>query len=161
MEQPRIEIVEDLKLLGQRVRMSFANNQTQNLFKGFMPRKKEIKNSVGLEVYSVEIYDNNLFFKTFDPTKEFEKWAAVKVSDYNNVPEEMHSLIIPTGEYAVFNYKGDGSDISDTYEYIISESIPNSAYRLDHRPHFAVMGEKYKNGDPASEEELWFPIKKK
>lgn len=161
MDQPRIEIIEELRLIGQRVRMSFINNKSQNLFKTFMPRKNEIKNSVDPDVYSVEIYDNNMFFEPFDPTKEFEKWAAVKVSACSKVPAEMDCLIIPSGEYAVFTYKGDGRKVSETYQNILQNWFPNSSYQLDHRPHFALMGEKYINEDPDSEEELWFPIKKK
>jgi AraC family transcriptional regulator len=38
--------------------------------------------------------------------------------------------------------------------------LPDSEYRLDVRPHFEVLGEKYKNDDPESEEEIWIPIKK-
>ena len=34
-------------------------------------------------------------------------------------------------------------------------------YTLDDRPHFEILGEKYKNQDPDSEEELWIPIKPK
>lgn len=120
MEPPRIEFAEELKLLGQKVRMSFAKNKTQDLFKGFMPRKKEIKNKVGSAVYSVEIYDDLPFFESFDPSTEFEKWAAVEVSDYFNVPSKMHLLVIRSGEYTVYNYKGNGSDISKIYEYILS-----------------------------------------
>jgi AraC family transcriptional regulator len=29
---------------------------------------------------------------------------------------------------------------------------------LDDRPHFEVLGEKYKNNDPTSEKEIWIPI---
>ncbi|MEP1984886.1 MAG: GyrI-like domain-containing protein, partial [Maribacter dokdonensis] len=41
------------------------------------------------------------------------------------------------------------------------EWIPNSEYQLDGRPHFEVLGAKYKNNDPNSEEEVWIPIKAK
>jgi AraC family transcriptional regulator len=34
-------------------------------------------------------------------------------------------------------------------------------YFLDDRPHFEILGDKYKNGDPDSEEEIWIPIKQK
>lgn len=37
--------------------------------------------------------------------------------------------------------------------------LPASGYTLDRRPHFEVLGEKYKNADPNSEEEIWIPIK--
>ncbi|MEN9524835.1 MAG: hypothetical protein RLZZ256_219, partial [Bacteroidota bacterium] len=32
-------------------------------------------------------------------------------------------------------------------------------YLLDERPHVEVMGSKYKNNDPASEEDIWIPIR--
>jgi AraC family transcriptional regulator len=34
-------------------------------------------------------------------------------------------------------------------------------YELDDRPHFEILGDKYKNNDPNSEEEIWIPIKLK
>jgi AraC family transcriptional regulator len=37
----------------------------------------------------------------------------------------------------------------------------DSAYDLDNRPHFEILGEKYKNESPDSEEELWIPVKLK
>jgi AraC family transcriptional regulator len=38
--------------------------------------------------------------------------------------------------------------------------LPASGYELDDRPHFEILGERYKNNDPDSEEELWFPVRK-
>jgi AraC family transcriptional regulator len=32
---------------------------------------------------------------------------------------------------------------------------------LDNRPHFEILGEKYKQGSPDSEEEIWIPVKEK
>jgi AraC family transcriptional regulator len=40
-------------------------------------------------------------------------------------------------------------------------SVPASNYDLDDRPHFEILGDKYKNGDPNSEEDIWIPIKPK
>lgn len=96
-----------------------------------------------------------------DPGKEFEKWAGVKVHGFENIPNDMHELVIPKGEYAVFNYKGKPSEAHRTYQYIYGNWIPNSYYVLDDRPHFALMGEKYKGERPDSEEELWIPVRKK
>jgi len=45
--------------------------------------------------------------------------------------------------------------------YIMSQWLPNSKYILDHRPHFELLGAKYKNNSPDSEEEVWIPIKEK
>lgn len=157
---PKFEILPEKKLAGKRIRMSFAEDKTAELWRQFMPRRKEIKNNIGTELYSVEVYDP-LFFKNFDPVKEFEKWAAVEVVDFDEVPEEMKTLTVTSGLYAVYLYKGRASEVAETYRYIFSEWLPNSAYILDDRPHFAKMGEKYKNDDSDSEEQLWIPVKAK
>ena len=159
--QPRIETISEIKLLGKRINMSYSNNLTPILWKSFMPHRNEISNSLNTKLFSVEVYKSPNFFEDFDATNKFEKWAAVEVSNFETIPSEMESLLIPAGEYAVFNYKGKGSEASETYRSILLEWFPISKYQLDHRPHFAVMGEKYKNEDPTSEEELWFPIKDK
>ncbi len=156
--QPRIEKIKEIKLVGTRRIMSFANNQTALLWQTLMPRRREITKAINANLYSVELYNDPHFFRNFDPTREFEKWAAVPVSDFNAVPDGMHTLTIPAGEYAVFLYRGMPSEAKDTYQYIYGGWIPGSPYELDDRPHFALMGEKYKGEDPESEEEIWIPI---
>jgi AraC family transcriptional regulator len=39
--------------------------------------------------------------------------------------------------------------------------LPSSDYVLDNRPHFEILGEKYKINDPESEEKIWIPVRKK
>jgi AraC family transcriptional regulator len=73
----------------------------------------------------------------------------------------METHVLTGGLYAVFNYKGDANDFQPTFEYIFRTWLPNSDYVLDDRPHFEIMGEKYKLNDPNSEEELWVPIRMK
>ena len=158
---PSIQLPPETKLVGMRAHMSFLNNRIPELWQGFMPRKKDIENSIGPDLYSVEIYPDLTFFKQFNPATEFEKWAAVKVKDFKNIPDGMEKLIIPSGLYAVFPFKGKDNDAAKMYQYILGTWLPNSEYQLDNRPHFAVMGEKYKNNDPDSEEEFWIPIKPK
>jgi AraC family transcriptional regulator len=124
-----------------------------------MPSRREIKNNIGSDLYSVEVYEP-LYFNNFNPEKEFDKWAAVEVTDFEKVPDDMDTLILPRGLYAVFVHKGAASKGPETYQYIFGTWLPASDFLLDNRPHFAVMGEKYKNDDPDSEEEVWIPVKK-
>jgi len=159
--EPRIETINRIQLIGIRLNMSFANNQTAALWQRFMPRRKEITNATSSELYSVEIYRDPGFFQHFNPAREFEKWAAVQVRGFDTLPEGMESLTLPSGEYAVFHYRGKPSEAKGTYQYIYGQWIPNSPYALDDRPHFALMGEKYKGEHPESEEELWIPVIKK
>lgn len=157
--QPRIETIVSKKLIGKRLTMSLAENKTGLLWQSFMPQRKQIINAIDTDLYSVEVYDAN-YFSSFKPANQFQKWAGAVVSDFNAVPEAMETLIIPTGLYAVFLHKGPASQGAKTYQYIFTNWLPTSGYQLAQRPHFAVMGTKYRGDDPSSEEELWIPIEK-
>jgi len=157
---PEIKILPEKKLIGKRMIICFANNKTFELWRNFMPRYREIKNPVGKVLYSIQIYESS-FFNNFDPNREFEKWAAIEVTDFDKVPDDMESFTLTGGLYAVFLYKGAASAAAGTFQYILGSWLPESEYKLDNRPHFEILGEKYKNEDPASEEEIWIPIKPK
>lgn len=157
--QPRIENLNEKKLVGKRLVMSFANNKTRELWQSFMPQRNEILNKIGNDMYSMQIYAP-AYFSNFNPHNEFEKWATVEVTDFNNIPTGMEHFTLAKGTYAVFIHKGSSND-NGTYQYIFHTWLPGSDYLLDHRPHFEIIGEKYKNGDPESEEEIWIPVKLK
>ena len=157
--EPRIETLKDKKMIGVSLRMSLTNNKTGEIWRNFMPRRKEIINNLSNDLISMAIYKPN-HFADFKPTNEFEKWAAIEVMDFESVPNGMETFILKGGLYAVFDYKGSSTDTT-IFQYIFSTWIPNSDYFLDDRPHFEILGDKYKNADPNSEEEIWIPIKKK
>jgi AraC family transcriptional regulator len=158
---PRIETFKETKLIGKRLSMSFEKDKTIELWKSFSPRRKEINNAVNSELYSVIIYPDTHFLEKLNSAREYEKWAAIEVSDFDSVPEGMEKLIIPKGQYAVFHYKGKPSEAQETFRFIYGIWLPNSDYKMDDRPYFAIMGEKYKGDAPESEEDFWIPIKKK
>jgi AraC family transcriptional regulator len=154
---PRIETLLEKKLIGKRLQTSLANNKTSELWQSFMPRRAEIQKPISSDYFAVQVYEPT-YFEAFNPNTIFEKWATLEVADFNNIPTEMESLTLSDGLYAVFEHKGHSIEI---FDFIFRTWIPNSKYVLDHRPHFEILGEKYKNGDPNSEEEIWIPIKEK
>lgn len=158
--KPRFEILTEKKLIGKRVKMSVSNNKTYELWQSFMPNRNEIQNSVCTDLYSIEIYPPS-YWNNLDPNAEFEKWAAIEVTDFQVIPDEMETITLPDGLYGVFTHKGPASTGPKTYEYIFRTWLPDSGFSLDDRPHFSVMGQKYKNEDPESEEEIWIPIRPK
>jgi len=155
--QPQFVSIEPKKLLGICFEMSLAENRTGELWRSFMPRLKEIETRVGSNLYSLQVYDED-YFQQFDPRCEFEKWALAEVKNFSVIPDEMEPFELPGGLYAVFQHKGMGTDI---FQYIFSEWLPNSGYLLDNRPHFEILGEKYRQRSPDSEEEIWIPVKQK
>jgi AraC family transcriptional regulator len=154
---PRIEILPEKKSIGKRITTSLANNKTSELWQSFMPRRTEIQNTITSDLFAIQIYDAT-YFEAFNPNTVFEKWATLEVTDFDNIPAEMESFTLSGGLYAVFEHKGHSTAI---FDYIFSNWIPNSKYDLDHRPHFEILGVKYKKEDPNSEEEIWIPIKEK
>ena len=157
---PRIQLLHEKKLVGLSLVMSMEKNRTYELWSSFMPARKVIKNVLGADRYSIQVYPKSMDFQRFDPTMEFTKWAAVEVADFNGLPSDFETFILNKGLYAVFDYKGLSSD-RKIFQYIFSVWLPNSNYLLDDRPHFEVLGEQYKNNDPNSEEAIWIPIKPK
>jgi AraC family transcriptional regulator len=157
----RIETLKEKKLIGMHLRMSMANNKTFELWKNFMLRRNEIKNNLTSDFISMQLYDSSYDLNNFNPAEIFEKWAAIEVSDFKNIPDGMENFILPSGPYAVFLHQGDASTAAQTFQYIFGTWLPNSEYALDNRPHFEILGEKYKNNDPNSEEKIWMPVKLK
>lgn len=157
---PRIEKTSERKLIGKKVEMTYANNQTMELWKAFMPRRNVIKNRLNEDLISMQVYNEAFSFSNFDVNAPFEKWAAAEVSSFDNIPDEMECFTLVAGLYAVFEYKGLSTDTS-IFQYIFGVWLPASNYVLDQRPHFEILGSKYKNNDPESEEEIWIPIKLK
>ncbi len=154
----RIEILPEKKLIGMNVKMSLAANKTFLLWNSFMKRKIEIENTVGSDMYSMQVYDKG-YYENFNPANEFVKWAGVAVSGFENIPYGMESYVLKGGKYVVFDYKGNPKNGGEAFKYIFQEWLPASEYILDDREHFEVLGEKYNNDSEESEEEIWVPIK--
>lgn len=158
--EPRIEILREKKLIGNCLTMTFAANRTYELWSGFMPRRKEIR-AVNSDLISMQVYYRSFDFLHFDLNRPFEKWAAIEVADFSSVPEGMKTFILPEGLYAVFLHKGPASEGPATFGFIFGNWIPNSKYEVDDRPHFEILGSKYKHESPDSEEEIWIPVRPK
>ncbi|WKN33397.1 GyrI-like domain-containing protein [Porifericola rhodea] len=154
-----IEKIPGILLVGHCMQTSHQEEQTTTLWQGFMPRRKEISELSSSDLYSVEEYDED-FFLNYAPDRKFNKWAACPVKRIVALPQGMVSITIPAGLYARVHYQGKGSEAASVYQSFFQTWLPASGYMLDNRPHFARMGEKYKNEDLTSEEDLFFPIRK-
>jgi len=56
MLEPEIKMLTPKKLAGMHVTMSLAANRTGELWQRFMPRRKEITNSVTPDLVSLAVY---------------------------------------------------------------------------------------------------------
>jgi len=153
----RLETLSPKRLVGQRRVMSLVANTTSNLWRGFMQQRAMLP--AGGERYSLQHYPLG-YFTSSSPETLFEKWAALEVADPAFVvPAGFEVLDLAGGLYAVFLHQGPASQGAATFRYIFETWLPSSGYVLDNRPHFELLGEKYRNDAPDSEEEIWLPIK--
>ncbi|MBU2929035.1 GyrI-like domain-containing protein [Winogradskyella psychrotolerans] len=150
---PKIKTCSEIKVIGlsSKIKMN-EQHKIVALWKRFMPRKHEIENLASKDLIAMQIYSDFNNFET-----PFDIWACAEVLNGHNLPDTMSTFTIPQGDYAIFNHKG--MDAGATYQKIMTEWLPTSGYDIDARPHFQVMGEKYKNGSPDSEEDFFVPIK--
>lgn len=156
-QQPRFVTRAETKLIGMHITANLVNNRIGELWRNFMSLKKHINNSISSDLFSLSVYDPE-YFKTFNPARNFEKWALTEVTDFSHVPSGMETFTLPNGMYTVFAHKGSHEDMR-TFQYIFSTWLPQAPYVLDDRPHFEILGHKYKHGSPDSEEEIWIPVK--
>jgi len=156
----RIVEVPSRKLIGKKVLMSLSEDKTFALWSSFMPVRKYIQAPIGTDLYSVKVYDPS-YFTGYFPDALFEKWAAVEVEGYACITDRFECLTLSGGLYAVFRYRGSSQAAGETYRFIYMDWLQNSGYVLDNRPHFEILGDKYKNNDPASEEDIYIPVNPK
>ena len=123
-----------------------------------MPRRNEIRNTIGKDLFNIQINPENF---DFNPQTEFVKWAVVPVTDFDFLFLKECKINSRRRFVCSFNHVGDAVKARETFGYIFGVWLPNSEYELDNRPHFEILGEKYKNDSPDSEEEIWIPIKKR
>ncbi len=155
--QPRIVNLTEMKLVGKHLTISLVDYKVGELWQSFMPVKRNISTPVSNNLISMSVYKPG-YFTNFDTSRNFEKWAALEVQNFEKVPDGMSTFVLPGGLYAVFAYRGLNTDHS-IYDYIFKTWLPSSDYTLDDRPHFEVLGSKYKNNDPLSEEDIYIPVK--
>ena len=162
MELPEIIHHPEIKLIGKRLTTSFSNDRTGDLWRSFMPERKNIPEPSGTELYSVSIFPGVLDTDSFNPDLTFEKWAAMKVDRFARIPPGMDPLIIREGAYAWFVHQGPTHTFPESLKFFYGTWLPGTGYELDHRPHFEVMGKDYLGLDhPDSREHIFIPVKPK
>lgn len=154
--QPRIETFIPTTLVGHHLTISFAQDRTAELWRGFRTALRLIPDAVPTRFFSVNVYGPAF---DFGPNAPFEKWAAVQAADGASVPEGMETFNLPGGLYAVFRHRGPASDGPRVFGYIFGTWLPTSGYVLDDRPHFEVLGPGYRPDDPEAEEDICIPVR--
>jgi AraC family transcriptional regulator len=121
------------------------------LWKKFVPYIGHIPGQIGSIEYGVVCNG--------DDSGNMVYMAAMEVSDFARLPEELSRFRIPEQRYAVFVHAGHISTIRQTWQAIFSKWLPESGFKATGGPEF----ERYTSAfDPKSGNggvEIWVPIK--
>lgn len=157
--EPTIKIIPSKTLVGRRTITTVATEDPAALWRPFKMNLKHIDNALVDTFYSIQTFENVEDMSAFTHETEFEKWAAVEVSEVGNVPEGLEVFRLPEGQYAVFTHKGLAADFDKTIHHIFYEWLPNSEFELDNRPHLTIMPNDHRPDDPNAEELVCVPVR--
>ncbi|MGU3310041.1 GyrI-like domain-containing protein [Pseudomonas sp. M5A4_2d] len=150
--QPRMEDGKALVIAGVKGRYSKATvGDIPKLWELFDTCFKEIKRRVGGVTYGV----------CHNPSHgEFDYMAGVEVPSKGDVPSNFESIEIPPHHYAVFPHYGPVQALEQTYERIMFEWLPHSAYKVagaDFERYSADFDVRKGTGSV----EIWLPVEAK
>lgn len=148
-------LVESFQLQGNSAAMSFTEDGTADLWRSFIPKLETLGYRSDEYLYVAQQFPVN-YFQQFSPDQLYLKWACVRLDEPDN---ELETLEVPAGDYAIFTYKGKPSEAGPFFQDIFTTILPKAGLTVDDRPHLALMGDKYKGENPDSEEEIWIPVR--
>lgn len=162
-QNPVIETIAAMKLVGVGTSMTRAQDSTAALWQALMPKRHQIGNRIPDRYISMRVHPKPgmSIEELFAPETAFEKWAAVEVTEFGVIPEGLEQYVLGAGLYAMFLHRGPASEFPRTMGYIFGEWLPLSRFEFDDREQFEVLPENWNPEDEAAEEQVYIPIRER
>ena len=148
---------EPLKVVGMQIRTTLAENRIQDLWSEFIKRMSEL-DEVAVPECSLGIctfVDNN------QDDDAFEYMAVRVVKNDSLIPGGMTFRLLPEQEVAVFTHQGSLDNLSETYDYIYNEWLPDSDYEIADADEIEWYDSRFNFGQENSQMDIHIPIKSK
>lgn len=146
---------EPLKVVGMKIRTTLAENRIQGLWNEFIKRMPEL-DEVAVPECSLGICT---FVDSDDDEDAFEYMAARVVKNDSLIPEGMIFCLLPAQEVAVFTHQGSLDNLSDTYDYIYNEWLPENEYEIADADEIEWYDRRFNFGQENSQMDIHIPIK--
>jgi len=145
---------EALKVVGMQIRTTMGANKIQELWSEFIKRMPELDKTAvpecSLGICTLVDSDSE--------DESFEYMAARVVKDDSIVPEGMMFRLLPSQEVAVFTHEGSLDNLSDSYEYIYDEWLPDSGYEIADADEIEWYDSRFNFGQENSQMDIHIPI---
>jgi AraC family transcriptional regulator len=149
----------ELHLIGLSTTLTLHTFNPSVVWREFRQQFREMEDGYDGHLYNVKVLPPSCSLSELTPAKEFTLWAAREFNPPHAYPANWKTLLIPKGEYAVFNYKGNAANFASFYRNLILHEIPFAGLECDARPAFERFLPGYDPTDDQSEEEVWIPVK--
>lgn len=90
--------------------------------------------------------------------ESLEYMCAVEVRSFDNFPDGMGRLKVPSADYAVFAHAGTAADVAQSWRAIWQDWLPPSGYEAAETPDFERYDDQYDPQTGAGGIEIWFPV---
>lgn len=144
-----------LKVVGIKIRTRLAENKIEELWAEFIGRMPELDENAVPEC-TLGICS---FIENGQNEDEFDYMAARVVKDESIIPEGMTYRILPAQDIAVFTHEGSLDDLSETYDNIYEEWLPESGYQIDDADEIEWYDSRFQFGSEKSQMDIHIPIK--
>ncbi len=159
MLKPRFETKAAFRVVGISCQNTMKQNSIPALWNDFnqrlcgkVPGAENFEHALGICFYDPEVEMNE--------DTPFTYMACLEYPEDLPTPEGLQSRNLSTADYAVFVHKGTLDTLSDTYDAIYSQWLPNSEYRRGNSDDLELYGKDFEYGSPDSIMEIWVPIVK-
>ncbi len=147
-----------LKVVGMKIHTSIKENRIPQLWNDFIVRMDELE-KVAVPDCSLGICLNETGTE-FHEDSEFDYLACKVVKDDSVIPIGMEYREIPGQLVAVFTHSGSLETLSETYDYIYNEWLPESEYKLIATDEIEWYDSRFKFGEKDSQMDIHIPISK-
>ncbi|MCK9557532.1 MAG: AraC family transcriptional regulator [Candidatus Cloacimonetes bacterium] len=90
----------------------------------------------------------------------FTYLAGVEYPPEKDCPIGLVYRDVPAADYAVFEHHGSLDTLSETYDFIYNNWLPESGYERKKADDFELYDQRFQFGDSQSVMEIWVPVEK-
>ena len=131
----KIVELSDFNVVGMEYVGKNENEEIGAMWEVFLERQNEIEAPNNAITYGVSYH--------MDMSGNISYIAGLKVATVSNLPNGMKSILVPAGKFAVFTYKGDIKDISNFWNQIYSQYLPELKLQPANRIPFEYYDERF------------------
>lgn len=159
MITPRFEHKDEFRVVGISSQNTMKNNNIAALWNEF---EAKVCSKVADSLYpntalGICFYTDMAIVNEDTP---FTYLAGLQYPMDKACPPNLESRVVPTADYAVFEHRGALDTLSDTYNAIYGEWLPNSGYKRHNTDDFELYDQRFRYGMDDSVMEIWVPVVK-